>query len=301
MQISAFLFATASFVSGAFSLGAISVLYLQFRTRVVRFLLLFVLSLFLISGGFWTNALARIPSINMSAIQQILLMFQSAGSAINVIILPFLTAALINLSLNPPAVLFIWIWNGLFITGAGAAYLFPGKIWLLPLMSILFVLTILFWLAVLTIGLSRLSDRNMRKPLLFFVIITFLFIPLLILDILITSLPIESLAFLDNFSLPLYITAINGGSFLFGGSFLNRAAYVDDGQATDAFRKAFGISPRETDIVNKLLLGKSNREIGEELFISIKTVENHLGNIYRKTDVTGRNQLIHMLHTWEKS
>lgn len=36
--------------------------------------------------------------------------------------------------------------------------------------------------------------------------------------------------------------------------------------------------------------GKTNREIGEELFISIKTVGNHVGNILTKTNSANRTE-----------
>ena len=37
--------------------------------------------------------------------------------------------------------------------------------------------------------------------------------------------------------------------------------------------------------------GASNREIAEALFITMKTVETHLGRAYRKLGVTGRAAL----------
>lgn len=42
--------------------------------------------------------------------------------------------------------------------------------------------------------------------------------------------------------------------------------------------------------------GDSNREIGENLFILPKTVENHLYSIYQKTDVRNRVQLVNLIH-----
>ena len=36
--------------------------------------------------------------------------------------------------------------------------------------------------------------------------------------------------------------------------------------------------------------GKTDREIGEELFISVKTVGNHVSNILNKTSVANRTE-----------
>ena len=50
----------------------------------------------------------------------------------------------------------------------------------------------------------------------------------------------------------------------------------------------FSLTPRETDISNLLLKGLSSREIGEKLFITKKTVDTHIYNIYRKCGVRSK-------------
>ena len=50
----------------------------------------------------------------------------------------------------------------------------------------------------------------------------------------------------------------------------------------------FGLSPREKEVLHLIAQGRTNREIGERLFISQKTVGVHVGNILAKLDVSGR-------------
>ena len=50
----------------------------------------------------------------------------------------------------------------------------------------------------------------------------------------------------------------------------------------------FGLSPREREVLLLLSAGRTNREIGEHLFISQKTVGVHVGNILAKLSVSGR-------------
>jgi len=57
--------------------------------------------------------------------------------------------------------------------------------------------------------------------------------------------------------------------------------------------RVLGITPRERDIIEKLLEGRTDREIGELLFISPRTVDTHLRNVFRKCEVTSRLQLSH--------
>ena len=57
----------------------------------------------------------------------------------------------------------------------------------------------------------------------------------------------------------------------------------------------YGITERERAIVMLIIRGKSNAEIGRELFIATKTVKNNIFNIYRKTGVRNRVQLTNLL------
>jgi DNA-binding CsgD family transcriptional regulator len=44
----------------------------------------------------------------------------------------------------------------------------------------------------------------------------------------------------------------------------------------------------------------SNQDIGEKLFISIRTVESHLYTIFQKTNVKNRVQLANLIQTNQK-
>ncbi|MDB6039392.1 MAG: transcriptional regulator, LuxR family [Verrucomicrobiales bacterium] len=52
------------------------------------------------------------------------------------------------------------------------------------------------------------------------------------------------------------------------------------------------LTDRELDVLNMLACGKSNKEIGAELFISEFTVKGHLHNIYAKLNVLSRTEAI---------
>ncbi|NLM21960.1 MAG: response regulator transcription factor [Peptococcaceae bacterium] len=52
----------------------------------------------------------------------------------------------------------------------------------------------------------------------------------------------------------------------------------------------FGLSNRELEILTYVVRGASNKDIGISLFISEKTVKNHLSNIFRKLGVEDRTQ-----------
>jgi predicted ATPase/DNA-binding CsgD family transcriptional regulator len=49
-----------------------------------------------------------------------------------------------------------------------------------------------------------------------------------------------------------------------------------------------GLTPRESDVLRLLVEGRSDREIGEALFIGTRTVQTHVGNLFAKLGVNGR-------------
>jgi two-component system response regulator NreC len=52
-----------------------------------------------------------------------------------------------------------------------------------------------------------------------------------------------------------------------------------------------GLSPRETDVLRLMALGHTNREIGEQLELSVRTVETHRAHIQQKLGLTTRPEL----------
>lgn len=63
-------------------------------------------------------------------------------------------------------------------------------------------------------------------------------------------------------------------------------------QANAPRSKLQALSQREKEILHHIGLGKSNREIGEQLYISESTVKNHMRNIFKKLEVSNRTQAI---------
>jgi len=52
-----------------------------------------------------------------------------------------------------------------------------------------------------------------------------------------------------------------------------------------------GLTAREREVIQLVALGRSNREIAQELFISEKTVKTHIGNLMGKLNLEHRTQL----------
>ena len=57
------------------------------------------------------------------------------------------------------------------------------------------------------------------------------------------------------------------------------------------FSGAEDLTASERRVAEMAAAGRSNREIAQELFVTPKTVENHLGRVYLKLGVKGRREL----------
>ena len=58
---------------------------------------------------------------------------------------------------------------------------------------------------------------------------------------------------------------------------------------------ALGLSDREVEVMQSIIDGASNAEVGMSLGISKRTVEKHLQNVYVQLDVTSRTQAMREL------
>jgi len=59
----------------------------------------------------------------------------------------------------------------------------------------------------------------------------------------------------------------------------------------EAKKKAFGLTPRELEIVSAIVLGYTNKDIARKFTISEDTVKHHLTNIFDKVGVSNRLEL----------
>ena len=66
---------------------------------------------------------------------------------------------------------------------------------------------------------------------------------------------------------------------------------LTSGALAGAKRKTFELTPRELEIVAKIVFGYTNKDIAKELAISEETVKRHLTNIFDKLGVSNRLEL----------
>ena len=60
---------------------------------------------------------------------------------------------------------------------------------------------------------------------------------------------------------------------------------------TNESRGGDGLTPQEAEVARLVAAGATNREVAQQLFVTPKTVEFHLGNVFRKVGVRSRSEL----------
>jgi two-component system response regulator NreC len=63
-------------------------------------------------------------------------------------------------------------------------------------------------------------------------------------------------------------------------------------EPADAGGPPDGLTEREVEILRLIALGHTNNEIGEQLFLSVRTVESHRAHIQQKISHTSRSELV---------
>jgi DNA-binding CsgD family transcriptional regulator len=154
--------------------------------------------------------------------------------------------------------------------------------------EIFYIAMFLYYLFVWIKFKNNIVNKKLDKIIKASSIITSLFIPGLVID---------ELIFTDGVQLIiaplLYITVSLYSIFSF--NILSNSIQTNKYILTKEFTSQFGITERETDVITFLLKGYSYNRIADELVISISTVRTHVMNIYKKTGVNSRYELLNLV------
>jgi DNA-binding CsgD family transcriptional regulator len=63
--------------------------------------------------------------------------------------------------------------------------------------------------------------------------------------------------------------------------------------------KRNGLTDRETEVLQQLIVGNTTRGIAEKLFVSENTVRTHLKSLYKKLGVHSKQEIIDMVDACE--
>jgi DNA-binding NarL/FixJ family response regulator len=89
------------------------------------------------------------------------------------------------------------------------------------------------------------------------------------------------------------IRAVSSGEAIFGPAIAHRLMHYFATQLPPTLQQPFPeLTEREREILSMIAQGWSNSEIASRLIVSLKTIRNHVSNIFSKLEVADRTQAI---------
>lgn len=152
---------------------------------------------------------------------------------------------------------------------------------------------IVYCLVVMLYNRNSIENKLVKSAVFTFSIISFTTVPLLVLSALFISW--RSLAF------SIIETAYYIMHLVFMFIAIEKAEEDEknhkkrEGEPTYEDFAEFKITEREFEVIKLIKKGMTNKEIGYELKISVNTVSNHIANIFQKTGVKSRIDLLNVL------
>lgn len=157
-------------------------------------------------------------------------------------------------------------------------------------MLLIFVFVVGFCLIVMLRNLNSIENKTARASAITIIIVSASMVPAILLALLFPS--IKGLLF-GIYFLALSITIM---TFLFMEFVrLGREGEVKPKQLVLEDLEEYHITEREFAVISLIGKGLTNKEMATELGISANTVNNHVANIYSKTKVRSRIDLLNLL------
>lgn len=160
---------------------------------------------------------------------------------------------------------------------------------------------IIYELFVLIKNYNQLQNKELRNAIKIFITITIIFLPLMILESSNSYIRfIQNIELLKILAFPLYFLVINVLNIIFILKYFNTPAFIHNNKLTDYFKQKYDITEKQGQIIELIIQGVTYKQIAEKLFISPKTVDNHIQNIYKKLNVNSKIQLSNFVRSNEK-
>lgn len=160
--------------------------------------------------------------------------------------------------------------------------------WVKLAQTVIFLGMYTYCIVVLWVNLSNIEDRSSRRVALSINIVSLSLIPLSILSLFFKTV--------SDFSYPIYILAssIIIVVYCYMRFSEDRKEEAKPELSLESLSK-YKISEREFTVIQLICEGLTNKEIAQELSISVNTVNNHVANIFGKMEVRSRIDLLRAL------
>ncbi|MDP4147398.1 MAG: helix-turn-helix transcriptional regulator [Bacillota bacterium] len=145
------------------------------------------------------------------------------------------------------------------------------------------------------------SNEDLKHSIKSFIAITLIFLPFIVFESYKPYIKItKNIELFKILALPSYFLTINIFSLIFVLKYFNTPSFIDNNKLTSYFKQKYDITEKQSEVIELILEGVTYKQIAEKLFISPKTVDNHIQSIYKKLNVNSKMQLSHLIRSNEK-
>jgi DNA-binding CsgD family transcriptional regulator len=161
-------------------------------------------------------------------------------------------------------------------------------IWVLQTsMMLIFVATLFFCISVIIKNLKTITQPDVRTVSKSIIILSFVMMPLLIITLIFPQW--------RYLTYPIYFMAFSIIILVFLFIYFKRMPHPPKRELTREQVEKYHITEREFSVITLIKDGLTNKEIATKLDISVNTVNNHVANIFSKSQVRSRIDLLNLL------
>ena len=244
----------------------------------------------------------RVNAIGQTYLEVILTMISSTGCSLIIFYLPSFMYSFFEKEMPALVRSIFWVLACIPLVTIVLYYTLPWPFIILTVSNLALLISVIYTVTIGIKYLKTLSDKR-RRILKVFLTVMCLFIPYLFLDIKIESLPGIGRHFpYGILSLPLFYIILNSISLYIGVKEWTKSSIIEEKLQdaptanTDEMLHQFNITPREREVISLLIKGYSYTQMADELVISLSTTKSHVYNIYQKTGVKNKVELINLLN-----
>lgn len=253
--------------------------FIVFHASLLLVMVLQVLKVFV--DVFLGNTVALVTGI---VIQSLL----AANVSFLIAFVPYFTTWIIAQPWRNPFRFLFYVFAASYMALSILDLVFPGTWVFQSSMMLVFVGTLFFCIAVIIKNLKTITQHDVRTVSKAIIILSFVMIPLLAISMIFPQV--------RYISYPIYFMAFSIIILVYLFIYFHRMPHAPVHELTYERVARYHITEREFSVVTLIKDGLTNKEIAAKLDISVNTVNNHVANIFAKTKVRSRIDLLNVLN-----
>lgn len=287
-----------SLFTGVSSLSISYFIYKNNNKLILKYFIAFIASLFAIQNSITLNLYIKYTN----EVNSLLIFFSKIldffGTSFSTLLGLIFVHLIFNIHLTKIKKKLIFYLFSLQLIGIGIYYLFHTPNILKFLLQASIILVIMYEIYICLKNYKKVKNKYLKKTLKLLILITLIFLPFMIAEYCKQYISIISnLDIIKVISFPCFFLCINIVIIFFVMNYFSKSSYTENNKLTDYFKDKYQITDKQSEIIELILEGKTYKQIAEELYISPKTVDNHVQNIYKKLNVKSKIQLSNFIYS----